>query len=153
MPKGKQIGNAFENVVAKQIRKKLKATRREVYRTPSSGAHPCIGRMDVVVDAKYARLWPWNVECKKSRAFVLSHLLSPTAQMQSWAKQTEEQANAEKKKPLLVFRGLRTPIYAGVVEGTMSLRESNYIGYPYVRIRLAGALWRIYEWADLLRLL
>lgn len=152
---GKKIGNGFENRVAKDIRAHLKASRRDVYRTPGSGSHPCIGRMDVVIDGSLREKFPWNVECKKDRTFLFCNLFCPTAKMRSWATQAVNQAAAEDAPPLLIFQGLRTPIFCAVLSDCKVTKAQRFATHApavlHVTIR-KGERWLVFEWTEFLRL-
>ncbi len=107
--KSKNKGSSFEREVRDVINK---ATGIKLERTPGSGGW---GRMqtkgDLIAPADKKKQWPYFVECKKVEGWDMWNMLfSGEGPLFSWWLKAVEQAEEEKKIPLLIFAQNRREI-------------------------------------------
>ena len=154
--RGKQIGNAFEALVVKGIRKAInkKYSDELCYRTPGSGGHYIIGGADIVIKPKLRKIFDFDIECKHQKTIKIHSFFETTKQFQNFMSQCLENCFENGGNPLLVFRGRRTPIFAASTID--ALTDAGYIeltkhAIPGLHLRFRGKVWKIFLWKFMLK--
>jgi len=143
-------GNAFERLISKMIIAavnkgcKSKYAAKDCYRTPLSGGHPLADPGDLTYSPAFAKVFPYHVECKHHKSFSLEHFFRPTAALKSWCAQTIKGAKKSERRPMLVIRGARTPIFVG-------LTIEPIFGIEYIKIDINIDTWVFCRFDDFLK--
>lgn len=136
-------GAGFERLVARMVVEAARKvnpdlTQKDCYRTPLSGGHPYGDQADLVVSPRFAPSFPYLVECKHRRWWVLEKMFPPVKEVLEWMRSTADKCPQADERygwprtPAVIMRGQRTQIFIALPEAENELMRLR--GVAHARI-------------------
>lgn len=137
---GRNKGNSFERVIAKQIvdaGKHLGLCKEDCYRTPSSGGHRYAKQQDpsdLVLSPKLLKYFPLIVECKHYKYIDLQQLWTKKGQIFTWLDQVLREAKGQEDRyPAVIMRWNHSQTFC--IIDSAALTESPWINYVKLELK------------------